>query len=48
MIGLFVAYRRDRYEQKREHIIPFIGSDDGFYQYEIRFKTGPYPFAGKC
>ncbi|XP_047143432.1 uncharacterized protein LOC101241823 isoform X1 [Hydra vulgaris] len=46
MIGLFIAYRCDKREQKGEHIIPFIGGDDGFYQYEIRFKTGPYPFAG--
>ena len=40
-------YRKDRKEQVSEYVIPFIGADDGFYQYEIRIKTGALPFAGR-
>ena len=40
-------YQKDRKEQVSEYVIPFIGADDGFYQYEIRIKTGALPFAGR-
>ena len=40
-------FRKDRKEQVSEYVIPFIGADDGFYQYEIRIKTGALPFAGR-
>jgi len=46
IILVLLAYRKDRNEANVDHVIPFIGSDDGFYQYEIRVKTGIYPWAG--
>ena len=47
IIVLIFMYRKDRKEQVSEYVIPFIGADDGFYQYEIRIKTGALPFAGR-
>ena len=47
IIVLILMYRKDRKEQVSEYVIPFIGADDGFYQYEIRIKTGALPFAGR-
>ena len=46
LLLLLLAYCKDRNEAKNEHVIPFIGSEDGFFQYEVRVKTGMYPWAG--
>ncbi|XP_066916818.1 uncharacterized protein [Clytia hemisphaerica] len=46
LILLLVAFNKDSKEAQVQHIIPFIGSEDGFFQYEVRIKTGAYPWAG--
>ena len=46
LLLLLLAYCKDRNEAKNEHVIPLIGSEDGFFQYEVRVKTGMYPWAG--
>ena len=47
LVILFISYAMDERDTLEEHVIPFVGSMDGFYQYEIRIKTGIQPFAGK-
>jgi len=47
LILLFMARRKDLAEEKDEHTITFVGSEDSFYHYEIRIKTGMYPYAGQ-
>ena len=46
LIMLFFARRKDADEESKEHLISFIGSEDSFYHYEIRVKTGMYPYSG--
>ena len=47
VVLFFIARRRDLVEEKEEHMITFVGSEDSFYHYEIRIKTGMYPYAGQ-
>ena len=43
---MFWARRKDQAEESKDHVINFIGSEDSFYQYEVRVKTGMYPYSG--
>ena len=42
-----MARRKDDQESQKDHVITFIGSEESFYHYEIRIKTGMYPYSGK-
>uniref|UniRef100_A0A7M5VDM8 PLAT domain-containing protein n=3 Tax=Clytia hemisphaerica TaxID=252671 RepID=A0A7M5VDM8_9CNID len=46
LILLFMARRKDNQESQKDHVITFIGSEESFYHYEIRIKTGMYPYSG--
>eukprot|EP00794_Sanderia_malayensis_P008787 gene8787-9725_t len=45
LITVFFASRKDETDRREAHFIPMIGSDE-FFKYEIRIKTGVFPYAG--